>query len=140
MDEDDMRRASERFYEAANTVLGGDAEPMLLIWSHADDTTYCDTRGAVQRGWVALEAYWRQAAEQNAGADVRLVTTPREQAIYASGNLAYSVTVEEVRQADGAFVLDTRATNVYRREGGEWHMIHRHADAPPKLVSEAQGE
>jgi ketosteroid isomerase-like protein len=140
MDEDDVRQASERFYAAVNAVLGGDASPMLAIWSRADDTTYCDTRGAIQCGRAALLAYWQQAAEQNAGSGARLSATAHEQAIYISGELAYTVLIEEVRQADGAFVLDARATNVYRREDGEWRMIHRHADAPPMGAKEPQGE
>src|SRR5689334_10145957 len=113
MDEDDVRRVSERFYQAVNGILGGDAAPMLAIWSHADDTTYSDTRGEIQRGWAALEGYWRQAAERNADAEAKLTTTARERAMYATADLAYTVMIEEVRQTDGAFVLAARATNVY---------------------------
>jgi len=140
MDEDDVRWASARFYEATNGILGGDAAPMLAVWSHGDDVTYCDTSGRVQRGWAALEAYWRQAAERNAVAEAKLSATATEQAAYATTDLAYTVMVEEVRRADGAFVLDARATNVYRREGGAWRMVHRHADAPPRMPPEGQGE
>src|SRR5258707_189259 len=53
MDEDDVRRASQRFYQAVNGILGGDAAPMLAIWSRADDTTYCDTRGDAEGRLVA---------------------------------------------------------------------------------------
>jgi len=139
MDEDDVRRASQRFYQAVNSILGGDAAPMLAIWSRADDTTYCDTRGEIQRGWAGLEGYWRPAAERNAGAEAKLTTTAREQAMYATAALAYTVMIEEVRQSDGTFVLEARATNVYRREGGEWHVVHRHADAPPRTAPQSQG-
>jgi ketosteroid isomerase-like protein len=139
MDEDDVRRATQCFYQAITGVLGGDAAPMLAIWSHADDATYCDTRGEIQRGWAALEGYWRHAAEMNAGAKAKLTTTAREQAMYATADLAYTVMIEEVRQTDGTFVLEARATNVYRREGGAWRVAHRHADAPPRTALQSQG-
>jgi ketosteroid isomerase-like protein len=140
MDKVDVRQASGRFYQAVNGILGGNPEPMLAIWSHDDDTTYCDTNGEIQRGWKALEAYWRRAAEQNADASVRLIVTAREQAIYGASDLAYTVMVEEVRTTDGSFVLDSRATIIYRREGGEWRVVHRHTDAPPKATLDGKGE
>jgi SnoaL-like domain len=140
MDEDDVRRVSQRFYQAVNGVLGGDAASMLAIWSRADDTTDCDTRGEIQRGRAGLEGYWRQAAERNVGDEAKLTTTAREQAMYGTADLAYTVMIEEVRQTDGTFVLEARATNVYRCEGGEWHVVHRHADASPRTAPESQGE
>jgi ketosteroid isomerase-like protein len=48
----------------------------------------------------------------------------------ASGDLAYTVTYENSNTSvDGeprAYVL--RVTHVYRREDGEWKVVHRHGD------------
>jgi ketosteroid isomerase-like protein len=30
--------------------------------------------------------------------------------------------------------IDWRVTNIYRREGGEWKMVHHHTDVSPAVV------
>jgi ketosteroid isomerase-like protein len=50
----------------------------------------------------------------------------------ASGDLAYTVALEHTTASiNGAepqpYVL--RATTIFRREGGEWKVVHRHGDA-----------
>ena len=129
----EVRAASARFYEAVNEVLDGNPAPMLHHWSHAEDVSYCDTRGAVQRGWQAVEAYWKTAASANAFASTRLSASGRIVHALVSGDLAYVVVSEEVRRDGEPGAMQTRATNVYRREDGVWRMVHRHADAPPKV-------
>jgi ketosteroid isomerase-like protein len=52
----------------------------------------------------------------------------------ASGDLAYTVGYEHSsRSVDGGPVTSNtlRVTHVYRRENGEWKIVHRHADFPP---------
>ncbi len=133
-DDAGVREASARFYAAVNEILDGNPAPMLRIWSSADDASYCDPRGEVQLGWAALEAYWQNAAAANADAPVRLSAVEQLLQVVVSGDLAYTVAREEVRREGDSAVLQTRATNVYRRENGEWRMIHRHADAPPAIT------
>jgi ketosteroid isomerase-like protein len=131
--EADVRAACASFYEAVNEVLSGNPAPMLHHWSHADDVSYCDTRGEVQRGWPAVEAYWKQAAAGNVFAPVQLHAGGRIAHVLLSGDLACVVVGEEVRREGESGAMHARATNVYRREGGMWRMVHRHADAPPKV-------
>ena len=51
----------------------------------------------------------------------------------AIGDLAYTVGYEHTQAiVDGeprSYTL--RVTQVYRREGGEWKVVHRHADEVP---------
>ena len=49
------------------------------------------------------------------------------------GDLAYTVGYEHTQATVNgeARTYTLRATQIYRREGGEWKVIHRHADAPP---------
>jgi ketosteroid isomerase-like protein len=51
-----------------------------------------------------------------------------------SGDLAYTVGYEHTTVSWDGIPLDPytlRVTHVYRREDGEWKIIHRHADSPP---------
>jgi enamine deaminase RidA (YjgF/YER057c/UK114 family) len=131
MDEDSVREASTRFYAAVNAVLAGNAEPMLALWSHEDDATYCDPRSHMLRGWSALEPYWQDAARANAASAEKIHATARDLAVHASADLGYTVTQEEVYLPGQAEPMRVRATNVYQHEGAEWRMIHRHADPAP---------
>ena len=52
----------------------------------------------------------------------------------ASGDLAYTVAFERktVDTPDGERATYTlRTTHVFRREDGEWRIVHRHGDRPP---------
>jgi ketosteroid isomerase-like protein len=51
----------------------------------------------------------------------------------AAGNdVAYWVGVQrsvvEMRNQKGAIPFDLRVTEIFRREGDEWKLVHRHAD------------
>jgi ketosteroid isomerase-like protein len=51
-----------------------------------------------------------------------------------SGDLAYTVAVESASASVGGGPvrpLTNRATQVCRREDGEWKIVHRHSDQPP---------
>jgi ketosteroid isomerase-like protein len=51
-----------------------------------------------------------------------------------SGDLAYTLGYEHVVcSIDGGPVapFTLRVTHLYRREDGEWKIVHRHADRPP---------
>src|SRR5262249_49086431 len=97
-DEHEVRLVSEQFYTAANAVLRGDAAPMLAMWSHGEDASYCDTRGEIVMGWPALELYWRRAAAINAAAPNHITAAAQIMHAVVNGNLAYVVALEEVHQ------------------------------------------
>ena len=136
-----LRATSEQFYAAVQAVLQGDAAPMLAIWVHSDEASYCDTRGEIVVGWHALEAYWRQAASSNVASPVKLTATGQIKHAVVTSDLAYVVALEEVRQEGASSVMRTRATHVYRWEehvDGGWRLLHRHADAAPKVSEQEQ--
>jgi len=52
----------------------------------------------------------------------------------ARGDMAYAIGYERFnRSIDGRPVepITVRSTHVYRREEGEWEIVHRHGDNPP---------
>ena len=48
--------------------------------------------------------------------------------------MAYTVAIERYtasREGQPPAPTELRVTHVYRREGGQWHAVHRHADLKP---------
>jgi ketosteroid isomerase-like protein len=59
---------------------------------------------------------------------------PRQEVVAISGDLAYTVGVEQVQvRVDGGapILMRLRVTHVLRGVNGQWWLVHRHADFPP---------
>ena len=114
------------FHEALNVLFTGDATPIKLIWSHADDVTYMGPMGDMQVGWSQVEPYWdRQAAKKLGGkvdpADVHITSSPTLAVVH------YYEKGENV--IDGKpQPVNIRATTTFRKEGGQWKVIGHHTD------------
>lgn len=120
-----------RWREAYRALCGGDAEPWTAIWSTRDPVTLFGAAGsATGPGDVRRVQRWV------AGRFAQLVDERQEVvAAGASGDLAYTVAFEHktVDNADGRRATYTlRTTHVFRREDGEWKIVHRHGDIPPQ--------
>jgi ketosteroid isomerase-like protein len=114
---------------AERAIHNGDVEPRLALWSHRDPVTLFGA-ALSGSGWERLSADFATVASWFSDSqeyDVEIV------AAGASGDLAYTVGYEHnvvsVRGEPSTYTL--RVTHVYRREDGEWRIVHRHADAPP---------
>ena len=121
-----------RQIDADFALHDGDPEPRLALWSHADPVTLFGARVPVVSGRPELERTFRWLTtrfSQSKSFDVELV------AAGVSGDLAYTVGLEHSEfSMDGGPVQrgTLRVTHVYRREDGEWRIVHRHADPPPE--------
>jgi len=115
--------------QAELDLFNGDAEPRLELWSANEPVTLFGAwrtdsgRDDVTRTFLRL-------------ADTFSDCTGYERDIVAagvSGDLAYTVSHDRMGVSiDGTpspHVL--RVTQVYRREDGQWRVVHRHADPPP---------
>jgi ketosteroid isomerase-like protein len=114
---------------AERAIHNGEVEPRLALWSHHDPVTLF---GAVLTGsgWGELSANFVTVASwfsESEKYDVEVV------AAGASGDLAYLVAHEHnTVKVDGRRrTYSLRVTHVYRREDGQWKIVHRHADSPP---------
>lgn len=117
---------------AAETAIhNGDAEPRLALWSRKDPVTlYGAKASGTGTGWDDLSAIFRTVASRFSDStkyDFEVV------AAGASGDLAYTVGYEHnrVRVEGQPRTYTLRVTHVYRREDGQWRIVHRHADIPP---------
>jgi ketosteroid isomerase-like protein len=113
-------------YEAELTLHNGDAAPRRALWSRNEP--------------VSVLGAWRNAHGQE-GLDELFTALEKSfsnctsyafelQAYDVAGDMAYTAGLEHTSASvDGQPRTYTlRATQVYRREAGEWKVAHRHAD------------
>ena len=136
--EDEIRQASEQFYAALNRMINGDPEPMMEVWSHGSDVTAPHPLGGRETGWEEVRDSWEQVAQGFSGGQVSLedlVVVP------LADDVAYTLGTErgQATLRDETVSIDWRVTNIYRREEGEWKMVHHHTDVSPALVEVLQG-
>jgi ketosteroid isomerase-like protein len=55
--------------------------------------------------------------------------------------VAYTLGTEhgQAKLGDETVGIDWRVTNIYRREEGEWKVVHHHTDVSPPLVKFLKG-
>lgn len=114
-------------HHAEVAMLSGDAAPRRAIWSRQEPVSILGAaRNAVGQQEIDESFAWL------AGIFSRCTSYRFELRSYdVAGDMAYTAGLEHVSVSfDGqprTFTL--RATQVYRREDGEWRVAHRHADA-----------
>jgi ketosteroid isomerase-like protein len=119
-----------RRVEELQALHNGDPGPRLAMWSTTDPVTLFGAAMSGQ-GWEqvsgifhAIASRWSDCTDQQ----VELL------AAGVSGDLAYTVELEHTSvSVDGvpAEPYTLRVTQVYRREDGEWKVVHRHGDQLP---------
>ena len=124
-----------RLVAAEKAIHEGDPAPRSDTWSHNDPVTLFGAFGGAVSGWDAVSRAFELVASRfsnNTAYDIEVVAAD------VSGDLAYTVAHERhTTSIDGgppqSKVL--RVTHVYRRENGEWKIVHRHGDElvePPR--------
>ena len=113
-------------YDAEVALHNGDAGPRRAIWSRNEPVTILGAgRNAygpreVEEGFAWLESRFSDCTSY----------AFELQAWDVVGDMAYTAGLEHtstsVNGQPSSYTL--RATQVYRREGGEWKVAHRHAD------------
>ena len=133
--EDFLASTLDRQIQAEEAIHNGDRIPRLKMWSVKDPLTLFGSYGPIKRGshdvtrtfwWVA--SLFSNCTEYN----YELI------AAGVSGDLAYTVGLEHsTRSVRGSLQESAtlRVTHIYRREDGEWKIVHRHGDIPPIYMS-----
>jgi ketosteroid isomerase-like protein len=126
--EQDVVQLTRRVADAASAFMAGDMRTYVDLVHHADDYTLLPPNGGEpRRGFdssdEALDALARSMPKGEANLEVFQT--------YFSGDLVVLVAIE--RQHGGVSGLpdqdwSLRITLVFRREGADWRLLHRHAD------------
>jgi ketosteroid isomerase-like protein len=117
--------------DAAQLELqNGRAEPFKALWSRSADVTLSGGfGGAVEKGWEAVSKRldWVGTQFSNGRHENERVVA------YSAGDLGYVIQREHLRfrppGADADATRDYRVTMIFRREKGEWRLVHRQADS-----------
>ena len=116
-----------RLAEADTALHNGDARPRSAMWSRNDPVTLFGA-AVTKIGWGEVGSAFEWLASRMSDC-----TSFEYQVLAAgaSGDLAYIVGVERTTASVGGGVPATyslRVTTVFRREEGEWKVVHRHGD------------
>ena len=117
-----------RISEAEIALHNGDPGPRIAMWSRTEPLTLFGA-AISGRGWDQIGPIFGALGKQFANC---LSYENEIVAAEARGDLAYTVALEHTTASvNGAepepYVL--RVTTIFRRENGQWKVVHRHGDA-----------
>lgn len=123
----DLQQTLDRVHSALVAIVRGDPEPYMRLWSRADDVSLFGAYGPCRQGWDQVSQTFRWVATRFTRGELRC----EDLIVNVSGDLAYTVGYEKGTVAvDGEEPepMSIRVTQIYRREDGQWRLMHRHAD------------
>ena len=122
-----LGEAQDEFYRTLNVMLGGDAAPVLAVWSSSDDVTYGGPFGGFVSGRDAVVEAFEASADMGLGGSIEVSDVH----VLEGADMGYSVCIEHGKDhaINGQPVsLVHRATNIFRKEDGSWRLTHHHTD------------
>jgi ketosteroid isomerase-like protein len=124
--------AQTRLRDAEVALHNGDAEPRRAIWSREEPVTVLGAWKSATGQKEVSELFTQLEADfSNCISYAHDII-----AVDVVGDMAYTVGYEHTQASVNGEprTYSLRATQVYRREGGEWRVAHRHADTLPDDV------
>lgn len=121
--------------ESAQAYLAGDLDAYARVLPHADDFTLTPPFGGPARQGFVLDEETREATRATfRGGQVKVEID----ASYVSDDLAVLAVVERQHGVVGDLPeqdWSLRVTLTFRRDGGQWRLVHRHADPLTHAIS-----
>ena len=131
--EDFLVWVDSRLRDAEIAVHDGDADPRREIWSQQEPVTVLGAWKSAT-GRAEVDELFTNLAQTFSGC-----TSYRFDIVAAevSGDLAYTAGYEHTKAVVNgeSRTYTLRATQIYRRENGEWKVVHRHGSALPDDAS-----
>jgi ketosteroid isomerase-like protein len=141
-----VRAANLAFYRAFETL---DLPAMERVWAHDPSVTCLHPGWPLCAGWSEVRESWLTIFTNTASMRFEVA----DERIDVRGDLAWIVCVERIRSTGpggDSMVGAVIATNVFRRDGDAWKMVHHHGSAhvarraqeppPPPKPTSASGK
>jgi ketosteroid isomerase-like protein len=126
--EADVADLAQRCQDAAVALIRGDVRSYLGLFVHADDYALIPPFGGAPRhGFDASEDAVEQLSRFFTGGEARVDVVQS----YVSGDFVVLVLIERQHGKVGGLPhqdWSLRVTMLFRREGDDWRLAHRHAD------------
>ena len=137
---EDFRTTLVRQAEAESAFHQGDPGPRMELWSRRDPVTLFGAAGMYKSGWGELSQTFTWVSSRFSN-----VSDYSFEVLVADvvGDMAYAIGYERFTgSVAGRPVkqVTVRSTHIYRREDGEWRIVHRHGDNPPPDPSPRQND
>ncbi len=128
-DDRSVEAAIGRLHAAMADVANGDVRAIKALYSHSEDATSFYGWGGYEKGWAGVSARWDWAGQQFRGG--RVSYKPISKVV--TSDLFYVTEIEsyDMQAMDGMSGptgWTNRVTHIFRREMGEWRLIHRHGN------------
>ena len=126
---DDFDEVLEQYHQALDDIMKGSAEGYKRVYSRRDDVTLANPFGPPARGWDEVaKTLERAASHYRDGEAIGFENVAK----YVTPELAYTLEIErcqaKVEGREDVTPIAVRVTTIFRREEGEWKVVHRHAD------------
>jgi ketosteroid isomerase-like protein len=133
---DEVREASKKFYAGLNQMANGKNNALADAWAHNASVTAMHPIGGREVGWDAVGGSFNQVAHMATEGNVEL----KDQLIQVLGDVAYELGIEQAqfKLAGQEVKGEIRVTNIYKKEGGTWKIVHHHTDIAPAMVEALQ--
>jgi ketosteroid isomerase-like protein len=124
-----VSEAIARLHAAMARVAMGDVSAIKALYSHSAEATSFFGWGGYERGWDAVEKRWDWAGRQFKGGSVgyeNLTTVVTQDMFLVTDIETYAN--QRMAGVEGVTAWSNRVTHIFRRERGEWRLVHRHGN------------
>jgi ketosteroid isomerase-like protein len=124
-----VRAAIARLHAAMADVANGDVSAIKSLYSHSAEATSFYGWGGFEKGWEAVSKRWDWAGAQFKGGTVRhenISTVISPEMFYVTDIETFQG--QRVASVEGVTGWSNRVTHIFRWEGGEWRLVHRHGN------------